>query len=100
MLSRASCIIVLQKETVVETIRGFALLRARRGRLKRVVDSRGSRLGGTQMAENLTGDEQELLDKVPVDGSSIGNKSLRKELGWADDKYWAVRDALINKNIL
>ncbi|MBA3586029.1 MAG: SAM-dependent DNA methyltransferase [Chloroflexi bacterium] len=40
-------------------------------------------------------DLQRLFDLVPADGSAIGNQSLRAALGWAEDRYTAVRDALI-----
>ena len=37
----------------------------------------------------------ELLAHVPTDGSTIGNGALIKLLGWDGDKYWSVRDELI-----
>ncbi len=40
-------------------------------------------------------DLQHLLDLVPADGAAIGNQSLRTAVGWAEDRYEAVRDALI-----
>ena len=40
-------------------------------------------------------DLQRLFDRVPADGSAIGNQSLCAALGWADERYAAVRDALI-----
>ena len=47
--------------------------------------------------------EQQLLVKVPVDGSSVGNTDLRRRLateGWTDEQYWTVRDRLVNRGIL
>ncbi len=41
------------------------------------------------------GSREELLDRVPADGSTIGNGSLRKALGWDVDKYQLVRDELV-----
>jgi type I restriction enzyme M protein len=40
-------------------------------------------------------DPQVLLKKVPADGTSIGNQTLREALGWKERRYDAVRDALI-----
>lgn len=45
-------------------------------------------------------DQQELLAKVPEDGTAVGNVTLKQELGWPEEKYWAVRDSLIAKDIL
>jgi hypothetical protein len=39
-------------------------------------------------------DAEKLLAAVPID-RSIGNQSLMRSLGWADDRYWQVRDKLI-----
>ncbi|MGB1285778.1 MAG: hypothetical protein ACPG7F_04525 [Aggregatilineales bacterium] len=41
-----------------------------------------------------------LLERVPEDGSSIGNMSLQNILRWDDDLYWTIRNALIGKGIL
>jgi len=50
---------------------------------------------------NLETDEQTLLDKIPLDGSSIGNISLRRDiLKWDETKYWDVRDSLYKKGII
>lgn len=43
---------------------------------------------------------KELLKKVPRDGSKIGNSSLRAELDWKDDRYWRIRNALIDYGLL
>ena len=40
-------------------------------------------------------DPQVLLKKVPADGTSIGNQSLREALGWKEKRYDAARDALV-----
>lgn len=50
--------------------------------------------------EDLTPDEQELFDLVPEDGSSIGNGRLRRDLDWKENKYWRVRDSLVEKGYL
>ncbi len=52
------------------------------------------------MSDRLSEDQKTLLGKVPVDGSSIGNKSLRQSLGWSEEKYWEVRNPLIDQEIL
>jgi hypothetical protein len=48
----------------------------------------------------VQGDAQDLLAAVPADGSPIGNITLMRRLRWSDDKYWAVRDALIDDGVL
>lgn len=45
-------------------------------------------------------DKESLLDNVPKDGSAIGNVTLRKQLAWDEDKYWAIRDELIDEEKL
>ncbi|MEZ4449992.1 MAG: hypothetical protein R3B09_10980 [Nannocystaceae bacterium] len=49
---------------------------------------------------DLTEDEEALLEKVPEDGSSIGNSKLRRLLHWDEDDYWEVRDSLVEKGYL
>lgn len=52
--------------------------------------------------ENLTIEEQEqqLLSFVPVDGRSIGNTNLQRQLGWPEDTYWPVRNRLVDRGVL
>lgn len=45
-------------------------------------------------------DSDIFLQQVPADGSAIGNIRLRKTLGWEEDRYLAVRDALIDSGVL
>jgi hypothetical protein len=45
-------------------------------------------------------DEQLVLANIPPDGTSIGNMTLRAKLGWAEDKYWTIRNALIERGEL
>lgn len=52
------------------------------------------------MSQELTNDEQNLLGLVPTDGTSIGNKKLRDSLKWDNDKYWQIRDTLVDKEVL
>lgn len=49
---------------------------------------------------DLSKSERRLLDHVPLDGSTIGNKRLRENLGWEEERYRRVRDKLIEKEIL
>lgn len=39
--------------------------------------------------------EDVFLKKVPVDGQPIGNVTLMQNLKWNEDKYWNVRDKLL-----
>lgn len=41
-----------------------------------------------------------LLDKIPDDGTAIGNMTLIKKLDWDEDRYWSVRDDLVNDGII
>jgi len=45
-------------------------------------------------------DEERLLSFVPEDGASIGNGNLCGQLGWDEEKYWRVRERLIEKGIV
>ena len=40
-------------------------------------------------------DLAKLLDLVPADGSTIGNGALREELGWNENRYDAVKEAMV-----
>lgn len=39
--------------------------------------------------------EEQLLARVPADGTSVGNKTLREQLGWDEDTYWKIRNRVI-----
>ncbi|XXX76313.1 TIR domain-containing protein [Sorangium sp. So ce134] len=45
-------------------------------------------------------DEERFLSLVPVDGSTISNRSLREHLGWTDEKYEQIRGQLVEKGLL
>ncbi len=45
-------------------------------------------------------EEQQLFDGVPANGSYITNPELRRRLDWESDRYWRVRNALIDRNRL
>lgn len=49
---------------------------------------------------DLSEDQQKLFDKVPADGSSIGNKSLRQALQWEDKHYWVIRNSLVERDFI
>lgn len=44
-------------------------------------------------------DEEKLLGLVP-EHDAIGNMALRGQLGWDEDKYWPVRDGLLDAGLL
>lgn len=48
----------------------------------------------------LTKDEAALLAVVPEDGSTIGNARARDTLGWDEERYFPVRNALADKGIV
>ena len=39
---------------------------------------------------------KELLKKVPQDGAKIGNRDLRTKLDWNENRYWRIRNTLID----
>ena len=45
-------------------------------------------------------EEQKLFDEVPADGSYITNPELQRRLGWEGDRYWNVRNALVDRGHL
>jgi len=50
--------------------------------------------------EEIRLNTKRLLDNVPSDGRAVGNVHLMRTLHWDAEKYWAVRDALINEGVL
>lgn len=48
----------------------------------------------------LTKDEAALLAVVPQDGSTIGNARAREALGWDEERYFPVRNALADRGIV
>lgn len=46
-------------------------------------------------ANDIEQDKRALYAGIPEDGRTIGNGALMKSLGWDGDRYWPVRDALI-----
>ncbi|MDP5227174.1 MULTISPECIES: hypothetical protein [Arthrobacter] len=48
----------------------------------------------------LTSDELQLLNVVPIDGSTIGNQRARETVGLGEDLYFTVRNGLIEKGLI
>jgi hypothetical protein len=48
----------------------------------------------------VSGDEEQLLERVPEDGSLIGNSTLMAALRWSSERYWRVRNAMLDKGVL
>ena len=38
------------------------------------------------------------FNALPADGSAVSNPSLRRYLRWTNDRYFAARDALVDKS--
>jgi len=52
-------------------------------------------------ANNIpNGDDDRLLSLVPEDGSSVGNKWLRERLGWEPERYFEIRNQLVEREAL
>lgn len=43
---------------------------------------------------------EKLMELVPVDGESVGNISLIRDLGWQEETYWNVRNRLVDRGDL
>lgn len=50
--------------------------------------------------QDLTPEEASLYEVVPRNGSTIGNHKARNQLGWEEEKYWAARDALVDRGMI
>lgn len=48
----------------------------------------------------MTEEETQLFNLLPADGSYVTNPDVRQRLGWDADRYWAVRNSLIDQNLL
>jgi hypothetical protein len=40
-------------------------------------------------------DAEMLMELIPLDGTFVSNKTLQNKLSWPEDKYWKVRDTLL-----
>jgi hypothetical protein len=52
------------------------------------------------MTDELTDDQQRLLEQLPMDGTTIGNKALRERLDWDEDRYWRERNPLVDAGLV
>jgi adenine-specific DNA-methyltransferase len=52
------------------------------------------------MTAPLSSQQSALLALVPADGSTVGNTSLREQLGWDEVAYTAVRDELVAAGLI
>jgi hypothetical protein len=52
------------------------------------------------MGEDHSADRARLLALVPADGSTVGNTSLIRQLGWAENRYWYARDLLLGAGVV
>lgn len=54
-------------------------------------------MNGEKTREEL---ETELMELVPIDGGSIGNTTLIRQLKWPSDTYWNIRNRLVDRGVL
>lgn len=47
----------------------------------------------------MSPDAKLILDKLPTDGSPVGNTRLMRELKWQSDRYWKARDELVDEKL-
>lgn len=52
------------------------------------------------MQHALSPDQQVLLANLPEDGEAVSNRTLQQILGWEHDRYWTVRDALVDVGLV
>jgi hypothetical protein len=45
-------------------------------------------------------DTEMMLDLIPTDGTPVGNVTLIQKLGWKEEKYWRVRNTLLEQGYL
>lgn len=68
------------------------------GKKRTVVDGARGRFAGSRALEfiptAMTSDEQQLMEVVQRSGR-MGNQKARATLGWSEEQYRAVRDALV-----
>src|SRR5579871_3864535 len=49
---------------------------------------------------DVTALERQLLEKIPTDGTGVGNTRLIRDLGWQEQDYWDVRNRLVDRGVL
>lgn len=52
------------------------------------------------MNQDLSEDAQRLFNLVPTSGAGIGNTTLIRQLGWPEERYWRVRNELLDKALV
>jgi hypothetical protein len=57
----------------------------------------GSRVPVTSDAIEPSTDEEAMLSCLPADGTGMSNPRLKERLGWDDDRYFAARDRLVDR---
>jgi len=62
--------------------------------------ARGPGRGGSVKRSGAANEEKEFLEHIPKDGSTIGNSVLQRALGWNEERYYAVRDRLLDEGVL
>lgn len=55
---------------------------------------------GREVTMDLNQDEDALLQELPSSGATAGNRAVQRKLGSDDDRYWAARDALVDKGLI
>jgi hypothetical protein len=45
-------------------------------------------------------DTEMMLDLIPTDGTPVGNVTLIQKLGWKEEKYWRVRNTILEQGYL
>jgi hypothetical protein len=41
-----------------------------------------------------------MFSKLPLDGSAVGNSTLRRYLSWSQVRYFATRDELVDMGLV
>lgn len=53
-----------------------------------------------ELTSSLGPDQHQLMLLLIKSGGHAGNVTLQRQLGWEDDRYWRVRDSLVDLGIL
>jgi hypothetical protein len=48
----------------------------------------------------LNVDDQSLVDQLAQRGGSASNRAIQHALGWDDDRYWIVRNGLVDQSVI
>jgi len=52
------------------------------------------------VTSELNDDQSKFWMKVPIDGQTISNRALQEALGWDSDRYYEVRDSLVDAGFI